>query len=104
MANNALIDQCRYFKGEKACPNNKPLSFWNYEKTWVEMNKDGAFPSSILEEYLSYGMADFYPNDDTPITLKAILYNRFRSCVGADRDEFDRWYILEYLKADSDAL
>ena len=30
-----IIKQCRYYKGQKKCPANTPLLFWNYERIWA---------------------------------------------------------------------
>ncbi|MBR5774811.1 MAG: hypothetical protein IKY42_00915 [Bacteroidaceae bacterium] len=52
----------------------------------------------VLDDYLSAGLRNFNMYDDTPVTLKAILYNRFmQQAEGmASVDDFKRWYDTFY--------
>lgn len=78
-----LVHYCRYYRGEKENPfEGTKGMLWQWEKTWVlnltENNEeDEKYMSQILEDYLLAGLKDFEKWDDTPITLKALLYNRF---------------------------
>ena len=86
-----LVSQCRYYKGEGSCPyNGKGTEFqneamlWFYEQTWVfDMvrhyetgREDEAFKEAV-SEYNSYGLKGFCESDGIPVTLKALLYNRY---------------------------
>lgn len=73
-----LLKFCRYYHGEKDNPyEGNEAMLWDYERVWVrEMMKDNSF-SEYLSDYLIYGLRDFSKFDHTPITLKALLFNRY---------------------------
>lgn len=50
---------------------------WNYEKHWVEASLQGHGDSGCTKEYIDYGNEDFNADDGTPISLKALLWNRY---------------------------
>lgn len=52
-----------------------------------------------LEEYLRAGLRTFNMYDDTPATLKAVLFNRFmQQAEGLARvEDFKRWYDRFYI-------
>ena len=52
-----------------------------------------------LEEYLRDGLRTFNMYDDTPVTLKAVLFNRFmQQAEGmATAKDFKRWYDRFYI-------
>jgi hypothetical protein len=89
-----LLSLCRYYKGDKENPDpsNK---LWEIESVWVaiSMDKEKDF-GNFLDEYLTAGLRTFNMYDDTPITLKAILYNRYmQQAEGmASIEEFKEWY------------
>lgn len=97
---NFLLSLCRYYKGEKKNPNpsNK---LWEIENVWVtiSMGKEPDF-GNFLSEYLAAGLRTFNMYDDTPITLKAMLYNRFMQYADgmASVEEFKEWYNKVYVK------
>ena len=62
----------------------------------------GIFP---LDEYEKYGLQDFEPDDGVPITLKAMLFNRYHSSNGFYlniADMFKEWYVRFYLCEDNE--
>lgn len=74
---------CRYYKGEETNPYegkdmNKAM-LWFYESVWVREMQDEKDQTLFiyLDEYVNYGLADFKKTDDTPATLKALLFNRY---------------------------
>lgn len=74
-----LISFCRYYHGEETCPFSEEdkSMLWDYERTWVaDMMSDDDF-SEYISDYLAVGLRDFSMFDDTPITLKAMLFNRY---------------------------
>ena len=94
-----LISLCKRYKGEEENPD--PMdSIWRYEQFWVEMSasehNDFGF---IVERFDAAGLHDFHAEDNTPITLKAILYNRFmQQAEGMARvEDFKRWYDTYYI-------
>ena len=53
----------------------------------------------VLEDYIRCGLGDFSKFDDTPITLKAILFNRYTKYNEMiDVDGFKNWYNKVYSK------
>jgi len=97
--NTALIDNCRYYRGEKECPDTLKESgkelFWFYELKWVEMN--GEFEG--FGEYEGYGLSDFEKEDGVPLTLKLLLFNRYMHWSGYGYDSipgFKEWYRNNY--------
>lgn len=98
MEKKDLLKFCRYYKGEDdECPRNTKYSFWAYEKKWVELTcqKDD-FLGHMLDEYIAYGLSGFEKSDDTPITLKSVLFNRFSHWHGCDTEGFKDYYRDEY--------
>lgn len=94
-----LISLCKHYKGEDVCPDIQD-SIWRYERFWVEANlEENADFGPLLEGYLNAGLMTFNQYDQTPITLKAVLYNRFmqQSEGMARTDDFMNWYDRFYL-------
>lgn len=93
-----LIRQCRYYKGEEECPIGVPHCLWTYECHWVNASHAAsAFLDNYVQEYISYGLASFSTADHVPLSLKAVLYNRFSHWLGCRTDDFKKWYNKEYL-------
>ena len=94
MERRDLIQFCKYYKGEEESPyQGTKNALWNWELAWVSFLTDGErgsdFLTRCLDEYLSCGLGDFEKSDDTPITLKALLFNRFEQWdEGGDFKEF----------------
>lgn len=107
MTKEDYIKQCRYYKGEITNPfegtNNSML--WFYEQKWCEFAIDNpAYLDECIEEYKYFGLTDFSDNDNVPISLKAIFFNRFLHWGGgynaeSDRKNFKEWYKTYYLKS-----
>ena len=100
----------RYYKGENDCPQNINNAgkryIWEYEKRWCEMTKEenSEILASHTEEYISLPGLLYFSNDDgIPLTLKAMLFNRFSkgeySMIRAI-DPFKKWYETVYLSDD----
>lgn len=53
-----------------------------------------------LGEYNAYGMSDFSTDDGVPVTLKAILFNRYYKSgyMEVDGASFRKWYQETYLE------
>lgn len=71
---------------------------WNYEKHWVEASLQGHGDSGCTKEYIDYGNEDFNADDGTPISLKALLWNRYYHWGGwmPDQESFRNWYRKYY--------
>lgn len=76
---NDLIKHCRYYNGQDNCKyddqNKNMLCF--YERCWVMENQNGQNYDYLLNEYIYAGLKDFESTDNIPITLKALLFNRY---------------------------
>lgn len=105
MTREELIKVCKYYKGENECPytNDSPEEsikghFWNYEKYWIE--SDNKIHTENVGLLKAYGLENFNANDGTPISLKALLFNRWGHWVGLyDIEGFKKWYLDEYLQS-----
>lgn len=108
MERKDLLKFCRYYKGEKGNPfeGNEPQSsmLWNYEKFWFDTelaatSEDTAetqLLTEFIDEYIRAGLRTFEQTDDTPVTLKAILYNRYQHWN--EGGDFKKWYCEQYKK------
>lgn len=104
MVDNGLIKYCRYYRGENKNPfsgitQNKAM-FWDYERYWVIESKRGNTFSEELTNYLNNDLDNFNFNDGAPVTLKAVLFNRYAQTSYSLRDAvepFKEFYKKEYL-------
>lgn len=99
-----ILHHCRYYHGESKPPQDeRKAQFWGYEARWVQLltSKDNDVLNDMLEDYNLAGLAHFEMQDDTPLTLKALLFNRFchwRSASMLDCvEDFKKFYKNEYL-------
>ena len=79
MNKDELLKFCHYYNGQKTNPytHSDKAMLWDYERKWVEdMSKEPDF-SDYLSDYMDVGLRDFSMFDDVPITLKAMLFNRY---------------------------
>ena len=90
MYKNALQSFCRFYKGEAECPfkDGYKQMFWLCEKWWTDETIPGTdggceLITPILKEYTDAGLSSFELYDGVPITLKAVLFNRY--CKYAER-------------------
>ena len=106
MEKEELKSLCRYYKGENECSfhdGNKAL-FWSCEKWWTEQtalaNDEASERIAVfIKDYMEAGLSGFEKYDSVPITLKAVIFNRY--CKLTDRvdiEGFKRLYIGEYKK------
>ncbi len=100
MDKKELLVFCKYYKGEKTNPNKPSTAWyvWAVEKDWVEeMTLDDVVNDCVsksLDRYMSLGYADFEKFDDTPITLKAVLFSLFEKWNEGmvTREDFSAFY------------
>ncbi len=101
-----LINLCRYYKGEEENPyerkdNNKAM-LWFYEQGWViDTLRHGEEGGSCLEEYatdyISAGMVEFRRDDMIPMSLKALLFNRYmRGSMDGNTEPFKKFFNKYY--------
>ena len=98
------IQYCRYYCGEESCPESmKQLSsgesLWFYEMKWVQFNLEGEDLQWALDDYNAYGMSDFSTDDGVPLSLKALLFNRYYKggYIEVGGGSFRGWYKRTYL-------
>lgn len=100
-----LLHHCRYYKGEDNIKTTDPdkQTFCKIEKEWVELTLSNKkeqpdILSDVLNEYILAKMREFEQYDDTPITLKALLFNRFiKYNERYDIETFKKWYRDKYI-------
>lgn len=102
--NDAYKLFCRFYKEETECPfleANKQM-FWHCEKWWLEQiglkNEAGCNRvAPLMDEYRNAGLNNYEMYDGVPITLKAVLFNRYCKYMdGIDIEGFKELYTLEY--------
>ena len=99
MQRESLIEQCRYYKGEDKNPfdgveQNKAM-LWFYELKWVEFNfTDPTLLIEYVEDYNRAGLSGFNSADGVPITLKALLHNRYEKWN--EGPGFEKFYLKYY--------
>lgn len=80
MVKKDLFKLCRYYKGEDDCPfkEQNKSTLWFYERAWVfDMLKDSDNRSICITEYVRHGLGSFERFDNIPLSLKALLFNRY---------------------------
>lgn len=97
---DALLKFCRYYNGDKDCKSTDTdiQTLFNVERMWVERMKaeDSDF-DALLDEYITLGLTSFSETDDVPVTLKALLFNRFTQYNDRiDVEAFKKWYKKHY--------
>lgn len=93
-----LLKHCRYYKGEEKNPfKDDRFPFWTLEKAWIEeVIKDDA--SVLLIDYCNEfktACHDLANDDIIPMSLKAIIHNRYYHFGGSDKgfkDFLNRYY------------
>lgn len=100
--NSELLKFCRYYKGEKDPPRGVDRDLWLYEKKWAEaISAEDPIIDTMIEEYTIVDLGSFNDMDGVPLTLKALLFNRYChwnsgspfDCV----DGFKEYYRTQYL-------
>lgn len=106
MGKDNLTDKCLYYGGEVECPESIAKAgrcyMWEYERDWATQEAHRDENSETALEYIQQGLKDFNTDDRTPITLKALLFNRYcqwnSACGIRDKEDFKDWYLKYYLK------
>lgn len=101
-----FLPYCRYYDGVDV-ENASDKLYAEYEQVWVRSQiADCDFIRGLIDEYVAYGQEFFNMGDGVPISLKALLWNRYNHWGGipTDRESFRNWYRKEYLKEDEKTL
>ena len=101
-----LLSQCRYYNGESEPPRSLPEGcalMWDYEWHWVLWS----LKNDPMMEQFQRKIEEFHlenkEGDDTPLTMKALLLNRYLHWCGAYASieealkHFEKWYESHYL-------
>ena len=100
-----ILAKCKYYKGEKECPDDVPFISWECEEMYVRhmaKGDSGSFKSAV-EIYCNLGL-DKVPelNDDNPIEVKALMFERFSHNSDTDpkilAKYFPNFYAREWLQ------
>ena len=96
---NPLLEFTQYFKGEVECPNScANTNFWDYEKMWVENEEQRAEDHPRVLEYKQDVLPLYNEDDGIPLSLKALLYNRYTHWCGGYALEDDVRGFNEFLQ------
>lgn len=69
---------------------------WMYEQVWVQMQLAEKPLFDCLPEYVGHGLADLCMDDDVPVSIKTLLFNRYAHWGYSDPDGFRVWYQHTY--------
>ncbi|MCM1168911.1 MAG: hypothetical protein NC324_03140 [Bacteroides sp.] len=85
-----LLKYCRYYNGDEHCPDDVHPMFWSIERHWVKAKmKNPKLKDEdwyVMKEYIEDGFEDFSKDDDTPIVIKAMLYEWNQKLSGFNRE------------------
>lgn len=103
MGKSGLLSFCRYY-GRKTESKDPNISmFFLCEQFWVEnserLTEDNDPLREMTIEYIRAGLREFELTDQVPLSLKAVLFNRY--CQYQERvdvDGFKKFYKDEYKK------
>ena len=106
MNKDVIQSFCRYYKGEDKCPfkDGDKQMFWLSEKWWFKQTITVDYAGCeviipLLKEYVDAGLSRFEMYDSVPITLKAILFNRYcKYAESVDIEGFKKFYKTIYIK------
>lgn len=103
MDKHAYTDMCRYYKGETTCPfcEQNDKMFWDYERWWVESfenEEKHLVLQDAINRYIWCGLESFDESDGTPLSIKALLFNRYEHWAEGTPDDFRKWYRKEFMK------
>jgi hypothetical protein len=99
----SLIARCHYYKGESKEDNPYEGTdcemLWYYESCWVDFSLNS--PDSLIglvKEYKYDRLDKILKRDGVPMSLKALLYNRYTHWSMGSPAGFRKWYFTDYLK------
>lgn len=99
MTEKDLLQFCRYYDGtEREIQDRQIAALSAIEKMWIRftLNEDEQL-HRCLEDYRAFGMSEFEMFDDTPLSLKSLLFNRYNN-ERTDIEGFKIWYKKFYSK------
>lgn len=104
-----LIKKCRYYNGEKELPKSLPQEYalmWDYESVWVKCELEQNEMLTMFKEGIKEFHLETKRGDDTPLTLKALLFNRYLhwgeyASIEEELKNFEVWYAEHYLQRET---
>ena len=101
-----LQSQCRYYNGESEPPRSLPEGcdlMWGYERNWVLWSLKNDPMMEQFQRMIEEFHLENKDGDKTPLTMKALLLNRYLHWAGAYAPieealkYFENWYEDQYL-------
>ena len=101
-----LLSQCRYYNGESEPPRSLPEGcdlMWGYERNWVLWSLKNDPMMEQFQRMIEEFHLENKDGDKTPLTMKALLLNRYLHWCGAYASieetlkHFEKWYMDHYL-------
>lgn len=96
------LKYCRYYRENENKAESEQIGvFYDYELVWVQFILRGGVEPDFVEmisEYIYNGLMLFSNYDKAPISLKALLFNRFCHWSYGGADEFKHWFLNTYAK------
>ena len=101
-----LLSQCRYYNGESEPPRSLPEGcalMWDYEWHWVQRSLKNDSTTEQFQTMIEEFHLENKDGDKTPLTMKALLLNRYLHWCGAYASieetlkHFEKWYMDHYL-------
>ena len=98
-----LIDMCRWYEHRERLVDGDAKLCEFVERWWFEEAQRASEENDpfkdMLTDYLLLGLGEFEKTDSTPITLKAVLYNRWKSTYEyGSVDDFKKFYTDVYMR------
>ena len=105
LSTEELLSHCLYYKGgeiDNSSKDHDTSKIEFYEKCWVDfVQHDRGYIAEMVQEYIFAGLELFNCDDGVPISLKALLFNRYQHWVGwagwlNDVNGFKKFYLENY--------
>ena len=100
---NPLFAFTRFYKGPDTEPDTKENNerlIWDYERMWVQRDEMRDESSAMVREYIDDVLPLWSEEDGIPLSLKALLYNRYSHWLGGYGLESDVAGFKHFIKRD----
>lgn len=93
---------CRYYDGITIEKGTTKTLMAEYEMRWLEWRcaahstDNYRYMVDMIKEYMYYGLMMFEDSDKAPVSLKALLFNRYCHWNYGSADAFKSWYKNTY--------
>ncbi len=96
-----LLRFCKYYKGVESEDDLPLMAF--YEKCWVDrmLEDDKEDIRGLIIEYVNNNLETFSLDDGVPLSLKALLYNRYQHWSWGSPEGFKEFYYKRYLNPEN---